>query len=43
MNGSSLPLTCRNGPKNGVKTKVASLPWDEPGGYPFTAQVASGI
>ena len=26
-----------------VETRVASSSWDEPGGYPFTAQAASGI
>ena len=26
-----------------VETRAASLSWDEPGGYPFTAQAASGI
>ena len=26
-----------------VETRAASLPWDEPGGHPFTAQAASGI
>ena len=43
MNGSSLSLTCRNGPKNDIETRAASLLWEEPGGYPFTAQVVSGI
>ena len=30
-------------PVDDVETRVASSSWDEPGGYPFTAQAASGI
>jgi hypothetical protein len=26
-----------------VETRAAPLSWDQPGGYPFTAQAASGI
>jgi hypothetical protein len=26
-----------------IKTKVARQPWEEPGGYPLTARVVSGI
>jgi hypothetical protein len=26
-----------------IRTRVARFPWDEPGGYLFTAQVVSGV
>ena len=26
-----------------IRTRVGQLPWDEPGGYLFTAQVVSGV
>ena len=37
-----LPLTCRKW-SDDVETRAAPLSWDQPGGYPFTAQAASGI
>ena len=26
-----------------IETRVGQLPWNEPGGYLFTAQVVSGV
>jgi hypothetical protein len=42
--GSSgpLPLTRRKA-EDDVETRAVQMSWDQPGGYPFTVQAASGV
>jgi hypothetical protein len=39
---SELLMTCRKGIGD-IKTRGAQYSWEKPGGYPFTAQVVSGM